>query len=344
MKAITPLKEQIYSTLANALDGQKEVSLAIFPNHWNVGDSAIWWACIVALKDLNIKVKYVCSFKTYSKQDLLQHSPAGPILLCGGGNFGDMYMDEQGLREAILTNHPDRKIIQLPQSIWFKSEDEGSRVAALVNNHPDFTLLLRDQQSLAIARSLSIKNTKLCPDMAFYLDGELPTVSQNTPPSYKLTVLQRVDGESGSNNEVNLPVDPAYRLYDWHQENDVYLSNWSLKGKLALKIVTRWISNKRTPMGIVLWATHVVSKERTLRGIDVINNSEIAITDRLHAGILSLLIGQETILVDNSYGKNRAVYSAWMEDIPSILLTPTLNDALGVYEKNSTMRALKHSA
>ena len=34
----------------------------------------------------------------------------------------------------------------------------------------------------------------------------------------------------------------------------------------------------------------------------------------MHAGILALMMGKETIFIDNSYGKLRKVYETWLSD------------------------------
>ena len=41
-------------------------------------------------------------------------------------------------------------------------------------------------------------------------------------------------------------------------------------------------------------------------------------TTRLHTGILSFLLGKEFSFFDNSYGKNKGIYSAWLNDVESI--------------------------
>lgn len=329
------LKLEIYSILKSEIGTHKEVSLAIFPNHWNVGDSAIWWATCIALTDLGIKIRYVCSFKSYKKGDLNRYCPDGPILLCGGGNFGDLYMDEQGLREKIITDHPDKKIVQLPQSIWFNSDSERMRIADIVKSHPNFSLLVRDRQSLEIAKSLAVPNVTLCPDMAFCLDGNLGLLQSNTP-AFQLTVLKRDDGESNDVLPPNLSEDTRNRVYDWHQETKDYKLSWPYLAKFALLIITHWTNWSRIPMRLLIWATSTASKVRTIEGIRTINESSVVITDRLHAGILSALVHQPTILVDNSYGKNSMVYAAWMSDMETIQIADNFSTALRLSDEIHT--------
>jgi exopolysaccharide biosynthesis predicted pyruvyltransferase EpsI len=43
--------------------------------------------------------------------------PDDPILLHGGGNFGDVWPGFQRFREQVIRESPNRRIIQLPQTI-----------------------------------------------------------------------------------------------------------------------------------------------------------------------------------------------------------------------------------
>lgn len=318
--AVDDIKSTLVSTVSRELKGVDEVALAIFPNHWNVGDSALWWAAQALLESCGIAIRYVCSFKTYTPEELTRRlKPSSPIILCGGGNFGDMYMDEEGLREKLLVNHKDRKIIQLPQSLWFTSDSEKQRITALVKAHPDFTLMVRDEQSLAIARTVSARPPILCPDTAFFLRGYLPPNKKN----HFITNLRRNDSEASiaeGKHRVN------ERTYDWHQEDSSYRSSWSLCGRIAYKIVNLWVGGHIKSSIPVLWATTELSRTRTLGGLGTINDSALLITDRLHAAIFSILIDQETILIDNSYGKNKALYNTWLRDIPTIRLASSIDD------------------
>jgi hypothetical protein len=111
----------IARVLAPLLRDVEGVALVGFPHHWNIGDSVIWAGTLQVLRELGIPVRYVCTPKTYDAAELRLHLPAGPVLLTGGGNFGDVYLDEVALRRRVFEDFPDRHVIQLPQSIWFRS-------------------------------------------------------------------------------------------------------------------------------------------------------------------------------------------------------------------------------
>ena len=56
----------------------------------------------------------------------------GPVLLNGGGNFGDLYAGQQQLRERVLAECRSNPVVQLSQSIHFEDPTNLDRVRQLV--------------------------------------------------------------------------------------------------------------------------------------------------------------------------------------------------------------------
>src|SRR5690606_1736326 len=146
------------------------------------------------LKHLNIQVRYVSTHRTYDKTALTRHHPEGAILLCGGGNFGDIYPDEASLRNRILEDFPDRKIIQLPQRIWFSSDAAAAPTEELFERTSNFTLLVREKASLDRATNLLSQQAILCPDMALALEADL-AFKETSSDICSYRFLKRDDGE-----------------------------------------------------------------------------------------------------------------------------------------------------
>ena len=67
-------------------------------------------------------IVYTCEIDTYSPGILEAYLVNGIILLQGGGNFGDLWQAHQSFRERVIQDFPHKKIIQLPQSIFFSEE------------------------------------------------------------------------------------------------------------------------------------------------------------------------------------------------------------------------------
>lgn len=212
-------KAILTDVLSGLLDGVTSVSLTTYPNHWNVGDSVIWHATIELLTSLGIDVNYICTHDTYSKEELARHNPSGPILICGGGNFGDVYENEVSLRASVLRDFPERKIIQLPQSIWFTSAEAEAAMAELIAACSDFTLLVREHQSYEIATRAFDCPVIECPDTAFFLEGALDRY--RSEPTVDVMYLVRADVEAGP----AIPEPPAGVTsirHDWLQEDRAF--------------------------------------------------------------------------------------------------------------------------
>lgn len=320
-------KKNIVEKLSSVLQNSSSVSLVMFPNHWNVGDSAIWSGIIETLKEMDIRINYVCSDDTYSKEALEKYNPDGPILICGGGNFGDIYQGENNLRMAIFRDFPERHIIQLPQSIWFSCESAGNQMKKVISGLDNFTLFVREYDSLKRAKDILGIDAILCEDMAFALAGGLPRFKKSKS-TVRIRVLKREDGESREPLTLDVKSNDPILISDWSQETFQYMrKNWTLRGRFAFWIVSRQCSNYRVPNNLFIWATGRLARDRTIAGIKLLHEGDTLITDRLHAGILSALTKQNVFMIDNSYHKNLSVYKAWLTTMPNIKISKSFAEA-----------------
>ncbi|MBK8767741.1 MAG: polysaccharide pyruvyl transferase family protein [Burkholderiaceae bacterium] len=157
-------------TLARHLGDCDDVVLLDFPNHANVGDSLIWLGEIAALRQLGKTVRHVCSIWDYDPAALAAVlSERTAILLHGGGNLGTIWPQHQALREAVLRDFPQHKVIQLSQSIHFKDEADAAAFGSLARGHRHFVLFARDHVSQAFACRVFDCAVELVPDSALVL-------------------------------------------------------------------------------------------------------------------------------------------------------------------------------
>ncbi len=175
---VTRLRDVVDQTLSEVLDGAQSVALVNFPNHGNPGDPAIWLGTLRVLERLGCRVRYQSNYASFDATALGRAHPTGPVLINGGGNFGDMYAGQQGLREQLFRELRHRRIVQLPQSIHFRDEMNAERVGQLITAHGNVTLMLREQASLDRARGLFDAEVVSCPDMAFGLGAIAVSVDQ----------------------------------------------------------------------------------------------------------------------------------------------------------------------
>jgi hypothetical protein len=189
---VTRLGETIASRLRGFVAPGQDFALLDFPDHSNVGDSAIWLGELAAFRALGGGAPgYVATKDAFDAEALRRAVPDGPIFLHGGGNFGDLWPEHQLFRERILAQFPDRAIVQLPQTVHFAAQVARDRAAAAIAAHPRFVLMVRDAASQALAESRFDCAVHPVPDMAFALGAQ----SGAAAPTVRLLLLLRTDKE-----------------------------------------------------------------------------------------------------------------------------------------------------
>ena len=130
MSLTTPsaLKSALHDALA-ALPAFETCALLDYPNYLNVGDHLIGLGTLLYLTQTRgARVSYVANPKNFSEADLAARVGEGPILLQGGGNFGDIWPVNQAFRERIVERYRDRPLILLPQTLHFREQAALERV------------------------------------------------------------------------------------------------------------------------------------------------------------------------------------------------------------------------
>jgi pyruvyl transferase EpsO len=285
-------------------------ALVGFPNHDNAGDSAIWVGERMLIQRLGADVVYACDVRTYSPDALDASLGDGTILLHGGGNLGDLWPRQQRLRESVLEDFPGKRVVQLPQSIHFDEQANVDRFRDVVRSHGDLVVLARERQSFEVASSLGTEAI-LCPDLAFLL-GPL---ERRESAATDILWLARTDKESRFGAEH--PGSQGVLVVDWIQpvENE---PRWSAEATAALEnvheITARFEEGGSAGPGAdaaLLCAYDTLAAQRVERGCRILARGRVVVADRLHGHILSLLMGLPNVVLDNSYGKTRAVYETW---------------------------------
>jgi len=307
------LRRALDAALSPLLAGEPAAALAIFPNHWNVGDSAIWLGQLATLERLGVRTAYVCDARTYARDDLARALPEGPILLSGGGNFGDVYPHEQGLRERILDDFPDRRIVQLPQSVWFRSGAARDALYRRCGSHRRFVFIARDQVSFDDARERLAADVHLAPDMAF----GLPDLrARRAAPTLEVLWLLRRDSEASdraARREAVRRHGAAVR--DWTRPGaDVARATWAA---CARAFWLSWRLSRRAgrpPGGGGARTAREFATLAGLRlayGLRLLSAGKVVVTDRLHGAILARLLDIPHVSLDSSNGKVRGYFERW---------------------------------
>ncbi|WP_298093134.1 polysaccharide pyruvyl transferase family protein [uncultured Sphingomonas sp.] len=286
---IRQILDQVYRTHVAPGD---TYALVDFPDHANVGDSAIWLGEIAMLRAVTGRdPAYVSTWHDFDAEAFRRACPAGTLFLHGGGNLGDIWPHHQHFREQILADVRDRPVVQLPQSIHFRHPDNAARFATLAAAHPDFTLYVRDRPSVAFANSHLACSAHLASDSAFALGPQT-----RMPADCDVLMLLRTDDER--RDHVAMPS--------------------------ASAVVVDWLDDEPG-----LPAFHEAqAKARVDRGLRLLSTGRVIVTDRLHGHILADLLGIPHVVLDNDYGKIAAYLAAWpgSERVPAIRAT-TMEEA-----------------
>jgi exopolysaccharide biosynthesis predicted pyruvyltransferase EpsI len=319
LNSIHNLRALIHQELSSLIT--EDYVLLDIPNHKNIGDQLIYKGEL----DFFDSIPFKCisqSSVTFTFSDELK---ANTVLMHGGGNFGDLYPMHQRFREKVILKNPDKKIIVLPQSVHFKDEMEVLKSAAVFNEHPDLTICVRDQHSFDyVSKYFSGCTIVLMPDMAF--SSHYKTSKEATKD---LLVMKRRDFEVGDAGEIELSAE--YNVSDWTTfEPSVKESLAKYYEKINNKL-SRWFLRAIKKNSVFGLAPLRKEREYIQLGIDLVSSYKFVISTRLHGHILCLLLGIPSIIVDNSYGKNKRFYQAWLKDVEGSYFSDTIEEALVLY-------------
>ncbi len=292
------------TALDDLVDPRQPFALLDFPDHDNIGDSAIYQGEITYFARRKLRPAYVATTNNCAWDVLERRIGDGPIFLHGGGNFGDIWPWFQPFREAVLTRYPGRKIVQLPQTIHYASQERLDQTARVIERHDAFTLLVRDQPSYELASRAFQCDVRLCPDAAF----QIGPMAAGTP-RHKLLLLLRIDQEAARDDHSAAAQGIAGMIEaDWPREENGYIERVDRANRLKMALAYA-LRGGRPALREARYRGRAEARVR--RGIDLLRTAEYVITDRLHAHILCLLLGIPHCVLENSYGKLSRFMQAW---------------------------------
>lgn len=310
----------IYVALSGILGVGDQYALVDFPSYSNVGDSAIWLGAVAVLEKITgNKPRFVCDCHNFDVDEMRACHPDGPIFINGGGNFGDIWPTHQLFRESIMREFPDRRIVQLPQSLSFKVAGAVDDCAKAIGGHGNFTLFVRDKNSEAFAVNNFPCEVKLLPDMAFGIG----VLQERVKPTSEVFMLLRSDVERGDYDGSVLQRIPNARAADWLDEPADFEKVCRLKTRM--KSWGRGGANMRK--GRFAHFMHL-AEGRLERGLRLLCSGSIVVTDRLHAHILSTLLDKPHVVLDNNNGKIFSYIDAWTHAYPHLRKVSTPEEAV----------------
>lgn len=352
------IKNYLHQALTNIPDF-KNCALLDYPNDRNIGDHLIWLGNIFYLTQVRqAKIDYVCTKGNgFSESAFLSRSKDGPILLHGGGNFGDIWPGFQRFRERIIQQYKDRPIVILPQTIYYSSEEALEQSAKVLNEHPDLTIFVRDDRSFKIAQEAFVKcKVYKAPDMAFQM-VDVPKKNLNPSRSNRTLYLCRKDVEMNYNfKPQNIPIENL-DVDDWISFNwmSKIPKDWIYVPGLVRTVREGWQRGLKTPQewlsrqswqwlhpdASVFNQVHRPELHRKSwgymhSGIYQLQGYDLVITNRLHVHILCLILNIPHIILPGSYYKIPAFYHTWTSQIPFCKMVESTDEIAKAVEKLSS--------
>lgn len=306
---VSELSQKVQDTLPNLIG--KNCVYVDLPYYANVGDVLIWEGTESFLKKNHINIIYSGSWDTFDFRPLPKEVP---IVMQGGGNFGDIWNPPQQFRLKVIDHYPHNKIIILPQTIFYESKERMIADAEVFAQHHNLIICARDENSYRIAKE-NFRNDVLClPDMAFCIPSDTINKYAKSANNGSSLFIRRKDKEYKPFDIDNLvPTDAEER--DWpplENERDYLHFMHSLikqRNRLACLGLSR----------LPDWYARYILRPRTVRiGVEFLSQYEHIYSTRLHAAILSVLLNKPCVFIDNSYDKNHSFYHTWLSDVDQI--------------------------
>lgn len=281
------------------------------PYHTNIGDLLIWEGTLHFLSQTKYRCLYSTDIYNFRKKKINEKTI---IILHGGGNWGDLWIDHHLFRKEIVEMYPNNKIIIFPQSIYYQDEVNMQEDIEFYNKYPNVTICTRDNRSFEIMKK-NFKNNKilLVPDMAFFIDVKFKPKNTN-----KILFAKRTDKELSLNKSIYKNIPPDAEIHDWPtfeiNINDLpIIRNLYRLISLAKKIDSILNVSLENSLVDVYWRK-VIKTYYINCGINFINNYNEIYSTRLHISILSILMGKKLHIIDNNYGKTRSFIETWFSE------------------------------
>ena len=304
------VKIDIRNTLKRAFSelpvDSRPTALVDLPAYLNIGDSLIGLGqfSLLGARPEYLFVGNVPSDKVLNRIEALK----GIVLVCGGGTFGTLWPQHQRLRERIVSRCPSATIVQLPQSVYFETPTAMVNSLEILQSHPDFHLMVRDQKSYDAVSHSSLSSVTLVPDAAFAID-----LQTNRKPKNDIVFLSRTDHEKTH----GCIIEDLRREFRSLNTSTIDWADWKSLGNTVNSYdffldysILRLLRIFRTPrLSKSLWTS--LFKLRLNLGARLLSLGKVIVTDRLHAHILCSITGTPHVFFDNNSRKISNYAKTW---------------------------------
>ncbi len=292
------LKSNLAYIIKLVFSGRK-IILFQTPLHGNIGDQAITIAeyRLLSEKFPNTSVIEVPGGEIQSrlwnrltfkicvrKSDL--------VLVHGGGFLGTLWMNEEKQIQKLLSNMYNRKIIIMPQTIYYDKDETGKKElrvdTKIYKKCHDLKVFLREKISDDFFNNNfnSVKHI-LVPDMVLWLDG----YSRKETNKSQILLCLRKDAEKTQDVDIYIKQELSYL------SEDICFTD---------TVVNHMISPAKREAEVT-------------KKIDEFSKARLIITDRLHGMVLAAIAETPCIVILSKSHKVKGVYE-WIKELEYIEL------------------------
>lgn len=283
--------------------GVKNVFFLGSADYSNIGDLAISEATIIFLKRYGVNLIEVPlnSYYLFSLALRVSIKKNDVIILQGGGNLGDDYIDAEENRRKIIKTFKNNIKILFPSTIYFNNTAYGQKqlriTEKIYNRNGNLFLFAREKISFNKMNSV-FYNCKVLesPDIVLYL-SKLDFSFKNERKC--IGICMRKDIESNAPN-LHFSKDYNFIFFDNHTDS-------------------KKIFNER--------------KDIVFNQLSFISHFKAVITDRLHIMIFCYITKTPCLIFDNKTKKNSEIYQQ-IKDCGFIYYDYDINDFLQIVENN----------
>lgn len=336
---LVEIRSTMRETLKRLIAG-RPVAYLDLPTHMNVGDSMIWLGTRHNLESIGARVVLEADIDSFRDADLKATPTDTVILMHGGGNYGDVWPRFQEFREYIAREFHDHRIVQLPQTVFFRGQQGYRRAADIFGSHPDYTLMVRDDASFKrVAECIPALNSVRVPDFALGIEARPLRPIVGRPP----LLLARGDQESSKLIDSVRPHLSQFDEADWG-DSWMQRTRWSV-GRLPLVLSAKIPASHKFMRPLFTRSMRSILQTNIHAANDLIGGRPFLVTDRLHAHVYAGLNNIPHIVLDNNYGKISSVFDSYTHQFPTATLVRSPQEMeAAVAQLTSNSRLSDHRA
>lgn len=269
----------------------KKIYLLNIPEHGNLGDQAIYIAEKKWCHDY-LPGYEVCGMThretKYAMKHILRSVKEGDIIgVHGGGYIGSIWPAEHGILVDILREFKDKKIVVLPQTVYFSDCDSmlKDEMKHVIKECKDITIFLRDKKSYDIMLD-GILDQNRCvytPDIVTYMNLKLKDFNREG-----ILMCLRTDKEKVENVYIG--------------EVEKYARKREIRIEYTDTVLHRKLNEEQ-------------GEEQVVKKLEEFKKYELVVTDRLHGMIFATISGTPCIAFDNVSKKVSGVYRDWIQPV-----------------------------